>query len=249
MRSITPEEYKSRFIEKYGNSFTMVTPYIGMKEQITVRCNTCLAENSHRADHLIERNHHCPNCAQYKKYQYYDKLTKDIPSDFMLMNIIKQKRIIKHRRCGAEFLIDRVKFNGRCPVCDETSKFILLDSTLRKKFGEIEIDKKILIDDGKELQVDFYIPSLELYIDLYGDFLKFPMGRPPIYISYNREIFLKQEHCQKYKIKYMCIQERNDLLDVIYDINTYFKSHKCTYKSFCRWRCSHGIKKIKIKSD
>lgn len=247
MKKILPEEFAARFNQRYNNQFRLLSKYTGMKDKVMVRCNTCMHEHEVIAEHLLARKHRCPNCTQYKKFQYYDRLTKDIPKDFLLLNIIQQTRIIKHLRCGAEFKIDRVKFQGRCPVCEEESKYLLLDSSLRKKFAKIIPNKEIVLDDGKKLTVDFYIPELDVYLDLYGDFLKYPMGRPNIFMPYRHEIYLKQEHCQAHRMKYLCIQDRNDLLDIIYDLNMYFKQHKCTYKHFCRWRCSNKLKKIKIK--
>ena len=247
MRKLSPEEFAVRFEEKYQGAFRLMSKYQGMKEKVTIRCNTCLCEHEGIAEHLLNRKHRCPNCSQYNKYMYYDNLTKDIPRDFLLLNIIQQTRVIKHLRCGAEFKIDRVKFKGRCPVCEEESKYLLLDSSLRKKFGKIIPSKELELEDGKKLIVDFYIPELDVYIDLYGDFLKYPMGRPSIFMPYRHEIFLKQEYCQQRKMKYLCIQDRNDLLDIIYDLAMYFKKHKCSYKHFCRWRCANGLKKIKIK--
>lgn len=247
MRKLTPEAFAEKIHNQYGDAFKLLTKYTGMKNRITIRCNTCLAEHECIAEHLLYRKHRCPNCTQYKKYKYYEELTKDLGHDFILLNMDKQTRIIKHLRCGGEFQISRANFKGHCPICEEESKFLLLESSLRKKFSKITFGKDVQLPDGKTIKVDFYIDDLDVYIDLYGDYLKFPKGRPKIFMPYDQEIYIKQEYFQEQKMKYLCIQNRNDLLDIIYDLNMYFKKHKCSYKHFCRWRCSNGLKKIKIK--
>lgn len=159
--------------------------YKNSRVKMKFKCNKCGNESFISYSDLVYKNNGCSQCSGNKRLLYSDIKQKieetgkyNLLTDSKDYKNVHSKLTIQHE-CG---FIYRNSFNNfrngqRCPLCENKnmrsnlSKGVrkIIDYLIENKIGfEREVSFNDLIDKKRKLRIDFYIPSLNIYIEYNG---------------------------------------------------------------------------------
>ena len=177
-RSFTAETIRERFVSVTGGEYTYVDGYINAHSKMHVRHETCgnvfhvsshmffgtkqsrcpLCANSKRGAHLLKNNHLQAILDEADDGDEYEWL-----EDYKGSN--KDKLLIRHKRCGNEFMIRPNDFQQgyRCRACNKSQHELAVERRLKER--KIPFLREFTFADcrGKKLPLpfDFAIPLRE----------------------------------------------------------------------------------------
>lgn len=129
MAKTTTEEFKNEVFLKYGNEFTVLGEYVGNKEKILLKHNSCGSEYLVIPVVFLKKKY-CKKCSfesqlakQRKAPEVYEQeINEKYNGEYKVLSpYVNQKTKIKflHNSCGGEF--ESIPTKVACPVCGRKS--------------------------------------------------------------------------------------------------------------------------------
>jgi hypothetical protein len=105
---ITDKNFKKRFHELYGDAFTVVSEYKGIKEKVEIKCNKCGFVFTRIADHLLNGKPTL-TCGRKLKSNLEERLLEKIKQNpnekFEIVEFLPDKRVkLKCKKCKRDFV-------------------------------------------------------------------------------------------------------------------------------------------------
>lgn len=169
--------------------------------KITWKCDTCGDEWNSRVDSVINKKSGCPSCAGNKAYtvdSLNKKLHNQGRDDLEVLELyagslkdfIKKSRygLFLCTKCGDRWKADIhniLKFGYGCPLCNDNigSRLVVDGETFHsklefyfwKRYHELNKQYRIMRQEryspNRRLTCDFYIPQLQLWVEVTGQYL------------------------------------------------------------------------------
>lgn len=137
-KRITNSEFRKRVKQKYGNQFTVISDYHGMRSKVKIRCNLCNWSEKVKATNLLNSNYgsRCPTHGkrQFDSSSFQKAVNQMQDGQYTLLSEytgFKDKVKIKCNKCGKELCIWpnsllRVRIGKNCKH-EKSSRRSLLD--------------------------------------------------------------------------------------------------------------------------
>ena len=111
-KRLTDSEFRKRVRQKYGNQFTILSDYHGMKSEVKVKCNKCDWHGEMQARSLLYQNcgTRCPTHGkrQFDSSSFQKAINQTQDNQYTLLSEFVNARTkveVKCNKCGKEFCV------------------------------------------------------------------------------------------------------------------------------------------------
>ena len=218
-RKLTSLEFQNRIVEKYGNQFTVLSEYINNQTKIKLQCNKCGSIIYKTPSKMMGSNNEgCYICSGKNHYKTSQSLQNELnvkyPNKFLIIGDYvraRQPLKVKNLDCGHEYDMspDNLLRGKGCPKCSiKQSHYMDKVEMILNNIGIMYVKEKRFADckNQRTLPFDYYIPSLNVCIEVAGEFhysnnSVFKNNKHSRYEAIHYRDNIKNEYCIKHNIK------------------------------------------------
>lgn len=181
-KRITTEEFKDRLYSLYGDRFTLLSEYTNNHTKVELICNTCGAHIFKRPCKMTNTTMEgCYVCAGKNSYKTKDALQHEAdikyPGRYLIIGEYVRARAplrIMNNECGHEYNIspDNLLRGKGCPRCGmrQSSYMDIVEEYLSSNsIGYVKEKTFPGCRNIRSLPFDYYIPSLNICIEVDGE--------------------------------------------------------------------------------
>lgn len=217
-RKLTTSEFKDRLYKIYGNQFELLSEYINNETKVILKCNNCgnviRKKPVKMTGSTREGCYFCSGKNHYRTTKTF-QMEVDIkyPNTYEILEEYINSRTpisVKRLICGHVYNIspDNLLRGKGCPKCGiRQSHYMDIVEQYLDEHNIYYVKEKRFEDckNTRTLPFDYYIPSLNVCIEVDGEFHYL---RNSVYLNKHSEYkevakrdFIKTEYCKQHNIK------------------------------------------------
>lgn len=236
---VTQAEFEAKLKRVNGDKFDVLGTYVANNVKIALRCNTCGSIIYKRPCKMTcDKPDGCYVCTgknRWKNTEYFkNEVAARFGDEFAVLGDYEKARkplLVRHNLCGDEYMVspDNLLRGKGCPKCARRkSKYSRKVEDILTRMELFYIREK-RFEDCKDVRVmpfDFYIPSLNVCIEVDGEqhYLGWDRKGGDLEYIQNHDA-MKTEYCERNGIKlirlpYFSFDDFEDMLKVELHVNT-----------------------------
>lgn len=226
----TTEEFKRELNDIFGDQFELLSEYVNNHTKVLLRCNRCGNIIEKVPFKMTSGKEGCYICSGKNHYKTKETLQEEVDAKFgREYDIIgeyvraRQPLIVRHNVCGRTYKVtpDNLLRGKRCPLCcPKHSSYMEHAENVMHKLG-INYEREYHFDgcrgkSGRVLLFDYYIPSLNMCIEIDGELhytnnelydLEYALERDRI-----KDDFCANNNIKMLRVPYTKIEQFEDML-------------------------------------